>query len=200
MFVANHLEFYSDSSGLWLLSWYILSGERAYVLEVALPFSLLGEKAVVWAMWSSHNHVSGEFGFWSVVCENEQLVPNTLSCSTHDNPFSFWWWQSVRYKVDSIPPVLDTDKHALSTNDESPCSDATSNDEKQWAIDEALEKKAKLTGPLNFANNIISRNGWLVFFITQGHWWYTNTGGNHFLGWSVRVEHLLQVFWISTEH
>lgn len=81
MFVANHLEFYSDSSGLWLLSWYILSGERAYVLEVALPFSLLGEKAVVWATWSSHNHVSGEFGFWSVVCENEQLVPNNLSCS-----------------------------------------------------------------------------------------------------------------------
>jgi hypothetical protein len=48
-----------------------------------------------------------------------------------DNSYSNFYRKSVRYKVDSIPPVLDTDKHALSTNDESPCSDATSNDEKQ---------------------------------------------------------------------
>ncbi|CAK9195303.1 unnamed protein product [Sphagnum troendelagicum] len=46
-----------------------------------------------------------------------------------DNTYSNFYRKIVRYKVDSIPPVLETNSGALSSTDESPNSDATSYDE-----------------------------------------------------------------------
>jgi hypothetical protein len=65
-----------------------------------------------------------------VVCQGNFCSP---SIGTYkliwDNTYSNFYRKILRYKVDSIPPVLETNSGALSSTDESPNSDATSYDE-----------------------------------------------------------------------